>query len=598
MSDRYLRLIVSSVPEIRASTNTGVGSLKLLVSILCCLAFCSCKPSKKVFAEQEKALASSQAMVVSARKEASDIGIQILTQGGNAFDAMAATDFALAVCFPFAGNLGGGGFIVYRMNDGTIGSVDYREKAPLRSNRNMYLDQNGEVIDRLSTEGALASGIPGTVKGILDTHQRFGLLDREQVMKPAIELAQKGFHLTALQARQWNRFRADFLRINGHSIPLTEKEKWKEGDLVQLPVLARTLIRIAEKGSDAFYKGILSDLLINELNEQGGIFSKKDLIQYQVKKRTPIRFQYKNLDIISMNLPSSGGICLAQIMKMVEPYDLSHLQPTDVEYVHLLTEAERRAYSDRAFWLGDADFVEVPIEKLVSEHYLATKMNDFDQNKASRSKDLSSGRWLKSPEETTHYSIIDQWGNAIAVTTTINGAYGSKLYIDSLGFFMNNEMDDFSIKPGFPNSYGLVGAEANAIVPEKRMLSSMTPTIVEQNGKLKMVVGTPGGSTIITSVLQVILNVFEFDMNIQAAVDHPRFHHQWLPDEIQFEEDRFSSELLTQLKEKGHTVKIRNSKIIGNVNAILVQENGELKCGADTRGDNYGAQMIFPSIKE
>ncbi len=564
-----------------------------ILSILIAVSLCaSCALWKKEGQSDDQQV--SEAAVVSAREEASTIGIEILKKGGNAFDAMAATDFALAVCFPYAGNLGGGGFMVYRLSNGQTGSLDYREKAPIKAHRDMYLDENGEVQRDWSTEGALASGIPGTVKGILWAQKKFGLLSRQEVMQPAIELAKNGFTITQLQADQWNKYRDDFIRINGHSIPFTKKEQWKKGDKITLPILARTLEKISQEGDGAFYRGDIASSLVKELNDQGGIFTAQDLESYHVKERDPIQFQYKDLTITSMNLPSSGGICLHQIMKMIEDYDLPSLGFQSPEYIHLIAEAERRSYSDRAKWLGDADFVGVPIKELLNNNYLKQRMKDFNPKKASSSKVIKAGKPIEASDETTHYSIVDQMGNAVSVTTTINGAYGSKLYLDSLGFFMNNEMDDFSAKPGVANSHGLVGAEANAIEPGKRMLSSMTPTIVEQDGELSLVVGTPGGSTIITSVLQTILNVYEFDLSIQEAVDAPRFHHQWLPDMIQFDETGFSDSTLKHLTEMGHEVLVRNSKVVGNVNAILVNPSGKLDCGADKRGDNFGARAVFP----
>jgi len=524
-------------------------------------------------------------MVVSARKEASEIGIQILKQGGNAFDAMMATEMALALTYPVAGNLGGGGFMVYRLQNGETGALDFREKAPLKASKTMYLDDRGHVIKNKSRQGAYAVAVPGTIAGIFEAQEKFGRLEPSEILQPVIDLAHRGYLITEKQAKRIARFDSLLNVVNGK--PILYHKRLKAGDTLKNRALAGTLARIAQHGKDEFYSGETAEKLVNCITDKGGILSLEDLKSYTAKWRDPIRFQYDDLSITSMGPPSSGGICLNQIMNMIEPFDLQGYGHHSVEAIHLIAEAERRSYADRSFYLGDPDFVSIPTDSLLSEAYANQRMLSFDFKVATPSSQLSYGKISGyESEETTHYSIVDQFGNAVAVTTTINSAYGSKLYVEDLGFFLNNEMDDFSSKPGTPNLYGLIGAEANSIAPEKRMLSSMTPTIVEKGEELYMVVGTPGGSTIITSVLQTILNVHEFGMSMQEAVDAPRFHHQWLPDEIRMEPNGFHAELKSQLKALGHTLNESRTPVIGKVDAILVHDNKKLEGGADSRGDD------------
>ena len=523
-------------------------------------------------------------MVVSAREEASMAGIEILKQGGNAFDAMIATDLALAVVYPSAGNLGGGGFMVYRLNNDSIGSLDYREKAPLKASKDMFLDTDGNEIKNLSTVGSLSIGIPGTVAGLFATYEKFGSVPLESIFKPAIKLAEKGFRVTKKQAESINRYRKQILSLNDQ-IKEFENE-FIEGDLFINKPLAQTLKLLQKKGKDEFYKGSIGEQIVEYLKTKNGIIQKKDLEDYEPVWRDPVVFNYKDLEIISMGPPSSGGVVLGQIFKMLDNFDLSKIKHNDANYIKLLTEIEKRAFADRSKYLGDPDFNYIPVNELFDQSYLDSKISDFSFQKSTKSVDIFPGSIiLNESNETTHYSIVDQFGNAVAVTTTLNGSYGSKLYPPNLGFFLNNEMDDFSIKPGIPNMYGLTGGEINSIQPQKRMLSSMTPTIVKKNGKLCLVLGSPGGPTIITSVLQTILNFEIFGFEIQEAVDKPRFHHLWLPDKIYYEDGIINDKIRENLENNGFILNNQNSTI-GRVDAIHVDENNFLFGGADKRGDD------------
>jgi len=530
-------------------------------------------------------LVTENAMVVSARQEASAIGSAILARGGNAFDAMVATELALAVAYPFAGNLGGGGFMVYRKANGDVGSIDYREKAPASAHRDLYLDEVGNVIPGMSTLGATAVGVPGTIAGITEVHAKMGSLPFEEILAPVIALAKKGVVVTEKQARSMASQREIIAKISGEQSLFAQH--YVAGDTIKYPALANTLTAIAKAGRKAFYEGEMAEKIASFIQERGGFITTEDLANYEAVWRQPVIFNYKDLRIISMSPPSSGGVTMHQIFKMIEPYDIKSFGHNSPEAIQLFTEASRRAYADRNFFLGDPDYSPIPLDVILSNAYLKKRMTNFSFDKATLSSEVSHGDvQIIESEETTHYSIVDQDGNAVSVTTTLNGAFGSKLYSEELGFFFNNEMDDFSAKAGVPNMFGLIGAEANSIEPGKRMLSSMTPTIVEKEGKLWMVVGTPGGSTIITAVAQTILNAYEHGLSMQDAVNAPRFHHQWLPDTVVFEPEGFSKSTLATLKEKGYLINEERSRIIGKVDAIRVLKSGQLEAGADPRGDD------------
>lgn len=525
------------------------------------------------------------AAVVSAHPESTKVGVYILKEGGNAVDAAVAVQFALAVVYPNAGNIGGGGFLVYRSSKGSTDALDFREKAPEKSFKDMYLDSQGNAIVEKSLFGALAAGIPGTVDGMLKAHGKYGKLSWATDIQPAIDLAEQGFALTEQQAGELNRIRTTFLKYNRKPVALVKDTLWKAGDLLIQPELAATLKLIRDKGRKGFYEGPVAKAIIQTMEHTSGVITAEDLNSYNAIWRKPVSGTYKNFHVISMPPPSSGGIALLTLLKQADKYPLGRWGFQKDSTVQMMVEAERRAYADRASYLGDPDFFKVPQKGLLDTNYIISRTKDIDFAKATPSSEIKAGSLPKyESEETTHFSIVDQEGNAVSVTTTLNGSYGSFVVAEGAGFILNNEMDDFSVKPGSPNVYGLIGGSANAIVPGKRMLSSMTPTIVEQNGKLLMVLGTPGGSTIITSVYQTILNVLTFGQDMQSAVAAPRFHHQWLPDEVYVEDGAIDQETRDRLSAKGYKFIPRAG--IGRVDAILVKPNGKLETGADPRGND------------
>ncbi|HNT50256.1 MAG TPA: gamma-glutamyltransferase [Cyclobacteriaceae bacterium] len=543
----------------------------------------ACNTSRK---EKVVGLIADSAMVVSAHALASQVGIDIMKKGGNAIDAAIATHFALAVVFPAAGNIGGGGFMVVRLKDGTIATLDFREKAPAAATTNMYLDADGNVIPDLSTQGHLASGVPGSVEGMVEAHKKYGTLPWKDLVQPAIDLALGGFTLTQREANWFNEMQEDLKKYNTIMPEFLIRDAWKAGDSIRWNELGHTLELIRDNGRAGFYEGPTAENIAAEMKRGKGLITLEDLKNYSASWRDPIVANYKDYKIISMPPSSSGGVCLVQLLKSVEPYPIRQWGHNSVATIHLMTEAERRVYADRAIYLGDPDFYNVPLKQMIDDQYNDERMSTFDPDKATPSIEIKEGAIAGyESEETTHYSIVDSQGNAVSVTTTINGWFGSHVLVAGSGFFLNNEMDDFSAKPGVPNMFGVLGAEANKIEPGKRMLSAMTPTIVEKDGRLFMVVGTPGGSTIITSVFQVILNVVEHEMRMQEAVNAKRIHSQWLPDVIIPETGTFSKEDSITLTTMGHKITSRRS--IGRVDAILVLPDGKLEAGADnTRGDD------------
>ncbi len=536
-----------------------------------------------------KTAKGSNGAVSSAHPIASMVGLEILKKGGNAFDAAIATQLALAVVYPGAGNIGGGGFLVAYTEKKKSISIDYREKAPAASDRNMYLDKNGNPLMELSQNGHLASGVPGTIAGLFSSHQ-YAKLPFTTLIQPAIDLADKGFVITAAEARSLNGTKSAFIKYNSVLPVFVKETAWKEGDTLVQKELAATLSRIRDQGAKGFYEGETARLIVEEMKRGKGNISLDDLKNYSAVQRPAISFDYKGYQVIGMPMPSSGGLLMQQMMKMIEDKNIAAMGFHSPSAVQLMIEVERRAYADRAEFMGDQDFVKVPVKTLSSKSYLKKRMEDFIPGKATPSDIIKPGNVNPESEETTHLSVADEFGNVVSVTTTLNGGYGSKTVVAGAGFLLNNEMDDFSVKPGVPNMFGAVGKEANAIAPGKRMLSSMTPTVVVKNKKPYLVVGTPGGTTIPTSVFQTLVNIIEFNQSPLDAVNNPKFHHQWLPDQVAVEQD-FSPSLQQSLSNMGYSFQKRGQ--IGRTEVIKIEWQGkkikQMDAVADKRGDDHAA---------
>lgn len=546
-------------------------------------------PVEGLYSQTGEAYPFENGVVVSADELASRAGIEILKKGGNAVDAAIAVQFTLAVTLPRAGNIGGGGFMVLHLNDGIVRALDFREKAPEKAHRNMYLDSDGFYIPDKSRKGALAVGVPGTVDGMLSALERYGTLPLEVIMEPAIELAANGYPLKYSHAADLNNKADEFAKFESSKeyFLKADGEEWKAGDLFVQKDLAQTLRRIARFGRNGFYSGVTANQIIEEMRRTGGIIRLNDLRNYKSVWRDPVAADFRGHKLYMMSPPGSGGVVIKQILGMIDDYTPEIHGYNSASYIHLLSEAMRRAFADRNHFLGDPDFVKMPLGELTSDEYTDARMDGFIPDKATSSEKVSQGspREISESPQTTHFSVVDKNGNAVAVTTTLNGSFGSFLAVSNAGFLLNNEMDDFSAKPGEPNMFGLTGTEANAIEPGKRMLSSMTPTIVTKNGKVVMVTGAAGGPRIITATLQNILNVLLFEMNIQQAVSAPRFHHQWLPDLLYVEEYGISPDTKRILADYGHELSVIEN--IGRVHSVYINEKG-LKYGVpDPRGDGH-----------
>lgn len=561
-----------------------MNKMKIIQILLSLLLICN-----YTFAQD---LAYQNGVVSSSQELASQVGIDILKNGGNAIDAAVGVGFALAVVYPQAGNIGGGGFMMIHLKDKNGNpvntSIDYREKAPLLSDRDMYLNSSGEVIPGLSTLGNLAAGVPGSVAGMLYALEKYGTMDREMILRYAINIADTGFFVNESFANLLNQYQKDFSKF-----PSSMKVfggNFKSGDVIIQKDLANTLRQISKNGTDGFYKGEVADKIVNSMENSNGIITYEDLAIYQPKERDVIKGTYRDYEIYSMGPPSSGGISLIYLLNILENYDLKNSGYGSVQNIQLMTEAMRRVYADRSEFMGDQDFVSVPVDILTSKSYALNRMNDYSPDKASVSKEIKPGdAFHKESEQTTHYSIADKDGNLVSVTTTINDVFGNKVVVDGAGFFLNNEMDDFVSKPGVPNLYGLLGSEANSIAPQKRMLSSMTPTFVLKDNKPFLVVGSPGGGRIITSVLQTIINIIDHDLDLAQAIDNPRIHHQWFPDEIQAEKNSMNPESEKSLKEMGYAIKEISD--FGRIDAILFLNDGTMKGYSDRRG--YGKALGY-----
>jgi len=533
---------------------------------------------------------SENGMVVSTSRQASETGVEIMKKGGNAVDAAVATGFVLAVTSSSNGNIGGGGFMVVRMADGTTFTLDYREIAPAAAHRDMYLDDNGDVIENMSLRTRAACGVPGTVDGLLKiwADHGSGNISRRELLAPAIALAEKGFELSHYEASRFNSHKELFSSNEAAAEVFIRHDgrPWKDGDKFVQKDLSKTLKQIARDGREGFYTGKTADLIVAEMNRGIGLITYEDLLNYKSKYREPVMGSFKDFDLISMGLPSSGGTILVEMFNMLENFPLAELGWNSSNYIHLLTEVERRAYADRAEHLGDSDYWQPPLFMLINKEYAKDRISDFSPDQATPSRNIFAGDpSVYESRETTHFSVVDKEGNAVSGTTTINLSYGGGFLVKGGGFFLNNEMDDFSAKPGVPNAFELVGNDANAIESGKRPLSSMTPTIVLKDDKPFIILGSPGGSTIITTVLQTILNVTVHNMDIQEAVSAPRIHSQWLPDVIMAEQYSIIKDVEESLKSKGHIIEPYKWTKIGEMNAILINENGYFGA-ADTRGEN------------
>lgn len=527
-----------------------------------------------------------EAVISSADAYATEAGIETLRKGGNAVDAAIAVQFALSVTLPRAGNIGGGGFMMLRLANGDIKALDFREKAPARSTRDMFLDDEGNYISELSRTGGLASGVPGTVDGMISALERHGTLPLEVIMEPAIHLANNGFRLTHSHAESLNshRERLSQFEASRNNFLRSDGTLWKEGQLLIQSELGKTLERIARRGRDGFYSGITARLIVQEQQRQGGIMTLRDLRNYASVWRDPIHTEFRGHEFFMMPPPSSGGVVMNQVLSMMNEISPDSIAFYSSDYIHLLSEAFRRSFADRNYYLGDPDFATMPMDTLLSNNYLTRRISDFDPNSATSSNNIDRGQitGFQESDETTHFSVVDGYGNAVAITTTLNGSYGSHVTVEGAGFLLNNEMDDFSAKPGEPNMFGLIGAEANSVEPNKRMLSSMSPTIITQNGDLKMVAGGSGGPRIITATLQNILNVLLYNMNATQAISAPRFHHQWLPDRIDVERFTLQNDTRLNLVNKGH--QIREYTSLARTHIIVIDDEKNRTGAADPRG--------------
>lgn len=534
-----------------------------------------------------KTIYCENGVVVSAREEASFVGTQVLMNGGNAFDAAVAVHFVLSVTYPQAGNIGGGGFMVARLSSGEEVALDFREKAPALATTQMFLDENLEPVPDKSVLGHLACGVPGSVNGMETLHKKYGTKDWKELLQPSIIIAEQGFILTELDATELNKEKANIAKLNPSHKYLYKKDLFKAGDTIQQPDLARTLRLIALKGAKEFYEGEIAHLIVKEMKRGKGLIDFEDLKNYQSVWRTPLSMNYSGYKVVTMPPPSSGGIALLQMLYMLQKLGIKKYPLLSPSFISLVTEVERLAYADRSQYLGDPDFIQIPVQDLLSTQYLKKRMKSLKPLKKRSSSDVKPGIVITESEQTTHYSIVDQWGNAVAITTTINSKFGSRVFVDKAGFLLNNEMDDFSVKPGTPNQFGLTGNQANEIQPGKRMLSSMTPTLVVKNNEVVLVTGAPGGATIITSVLQNILHTLFYHLDLDVALATPRFHHQWLPDVVYMEDSaKWENSTLSELKAAGYIIKFRDP--IGRVDAILKTKKGW--CGSgDPRGDDFAA---------